>query len=271
MSDFLVEFFSLLSQDFFQRALIVGSLLAINFTGVGFFMIFKRYSGVADGISHIALFGFVLGIVLNFYPLVLTLVVSLIGAILIEFVRQKKIMNPETAISLVVAISLAIVAILQSKVNLRVNLESILFGNILVISDSNLLLFVIISLLTIFLILKKYKTFMNLVISEELASASGIKVAFWNYILVIQAALIVALGVNMFGALLVSGMLILPTITALQFGFGFKKSHFLGVIFSLFSVWIGLIFSWLLGLSPSSSIILTGFLMLILSLLIKKI
>jgi zinc transport system permease protein len=256
MNNLFLEIQQMLSYGFIQRAFIVGTLLAISAPLVGQFMVVKRYSPIADSISHVALLGVAVGLILELVPISVSILSSIIGGVLVEFLRQKKVLKGEVALTVIISFSLSILSILQQKIGFRQNLESLLFGSLITVSQETILYAFIVTIISIILILAFYKSFLNISLDEDLAKVMGIKVNFLNYLLIILTASIIAVGIDIVGGLLISGLMIVPVASSLQFDLGFRKTHFLSIIFGVLSVWVGLTSAWFLDLPSGASIIL---------------
>jgi zinc transport system permease protein len=152
----------------------------------------------------------------------------------------------------------------------NVDLFSYLFGNILSISPTELrvtaALFVVVLLTVAFL----YNDLFAITFDEELAATSGIKVDRINTILVLLTALTVVLAMKVVGIMLISALLILPSVSALQLARGFKAAILLSALLGVVSVVGGIFLSFLLNLPTGATIIIINFLFFAAAFLARK-
>ena len=100
--------------DFIQRAFIAGAAISLITPILGLFLILKRQSLMADTLSHISLAGVALGTFLGIMPTYTTLIVVIIGAILIEYLRQVYRDFSDVSVAIMMATGMAVALILMS-------------------------------------------------------------------------------------------------------------------------------------------------------------
>jgi zinc transport system permease protein len=262
--------FELFQYEFIVKAFLAGSILAILAPIIGQFMVIRRLSGFGDAIAHISLLGFSLGIILSHSPIFWAVLASILGSLFLEFLRIKYAFFRESLLILVTTLALALVSIFRHLGLIKTSLDQFLFGNILTISwfDIQILCFVLIS--TILLITFFYKDLFAICLDENLAKTEGVKVEFINFLLMVFTSTIIALGIPLFGGLLMSGIVIIPILVALSFSVSFKKTLFLSIFISLISVSFGIIIAWNINLPTSATIILLLITQFIISLFFYK-
>ena len=259
--------FEIFQYEFFQRALFAGLLVAILSPLIGMFVVVRRYSALSDTLSHVALVGVAIGLITSFSPIFLGIIFSVIAGILIELLRGYKKVYTESALMLFLSGSVAVVSILISSFGgFKVSLSSFLFGSISTISNTDLYwiggIFVVVSLLIgIF-----YKGFLQLSFSEDLAKISGVNVFWLRLLITVLASMVVAIGIQVVGGLLIGSLMVIPVITALQYRFGFQISHFLSVIFSVVALIIGFLVAFYFNVPTGGAIVLTNIALFIVSL-----
>lgn len=254
---------------FFINAFLAGTILAVVAPLIGQFMVVKRYSGLSDGVSHVALLGIGIGLILGIWSSFLGIILAVAVGVMIEWFRVKKILKPETSLILFIVGSLSVLSILQQKIGLGRSIESLLFGSIYVVDTRSLWLISMVGLVLVSFLMLNYRNIINTVFDEEIAMSMGIKVGVVNFALVILASVVVAISVDIIGGLLVSGLMVIPVATSFQYKLGFVKSHMLSVFFSVFGVWCGLVLSWFLDIPAGASITLVGLGIFLLSLLLN--
>lgn len=259
-----------LAYEFIQRAFLVGTLLAIAAPIIGIFMVVRRYSAISDTLSHVALVGIATGLLIGQSPLFVSILVASLVGILIEIIRENKKIYGESVLVLVMSASLAIVSILLSfRGGFGVSLSSFLFGSISTVSIVNIWVAVAILALVLGSTLLLYKDMLRTVFDENLAKITGTNTVFIRLWLVFLASLVVSSGIQIVGGLLVSSLIVIPVITALQYSLGFKNSLLLSIVFSLLSVWLGLFLAYFQNLPSGGSIVIVSISFFVLSFLVN--
>lgn len=259
-----------LTYEFIQRAFLAGTLLAIVAPVIGIFMVVSRYSAISDTLSHVALVGVAVGLLSGQSPLLVGILVTSLAGILIEIIRQNKKIYRESILVLVMSGSLAVVSILLSLGGgFGVSLNSFLFGSISTISVIDLWSAFGILVLVLGSVWGFYKDMLKTVFDQNLAKISGTNTAFIRLWLVFLASLVVSSGIQIVGGLLVSSLVVIPVITALQYSLGFRNSLFLSVCFSVLSVWLGLVLAYYQDLPSGGSIVIINIGFFVLSYLVN--
>ncbi len=269
MTNILVEITSLFQYGFFLRAFLAGTILAVVAPLIGQFMVVKRYSGLSDGVSHVALLGIGIGLILNAWPTFFGIVLSILVGLLIEWFRVKNILKPETSLILTIVGSLSLLSVLQQKIGLGRSIESLLFGSIYVVDTRSVWLILLISIVLISFVVLNYKNILNTVFDEDLATSMGINTNVVNFALVVLASVVVAISIDIIGGLLVSGLMIIPVASSFQYKLSFLKSHILSIFLSVVGLWLGLIASWFLDVPAGATISLVGLFIFVLSLILN--
>ena len=105
---------------------------------------------------------------------------------------------------------------------------------------------------------------------EEVAQTSGLRVVFLNYLLVSVSAIIIALSIRVVGSLLIGALMVIPTVSALQYRVGFMKTMFISLVIAVVSVISGMILSFFFSLPSGATIVLCVLFLFVLSLVINK-
>lgn len=251
--------FEIFQYEFFQRAIFAGLLVSILSPLIGMFVVVRRFSALSDTLSHVALVGVAIGLITSFSPIFLGIVVAVIAGILIELLRSYKKVYTESALMLFLSGSIAIVSILISSFGgFKVSLSSFLFGSISTVTNTDLYwiggVFVIVSMLIAIF----YKGFLQLSFSEDLAKISGVNVFWLRILITVLASMVVAIGIQVVGGLLIGSLMVIPVITSLQYKLGFQASHFLAIIFSVVALFIGFLAASFYNIPTGGAIVLTN-------------
>jgi zinc transport system permease protein len=267
--------FEILSFSFMQRALIAGIAVAIVCSVLGLFLVLRRHSLFGDSLAHMAFGGIAIGLFTNVYPLWTAFIVSILAALGITKLRQSTDIPPDSAVAILLSSGLALGIVLMSlSGGFSVDLFSFLFGSILLVSVEDTLMILIMAAAVLAFVSILYKRFLYITFDEEQAKVSGLQVTRLNYLFIVLAGVTVIASMRLVGILLISSLIVIPNITAMMFGKGFKKTVLISVIISIFSVVSGIIASYILNIAPSGSIVLILVLIFVLILtakhLIKK-
>lgn len=260
-----------LQYSFIQKAFIAGSFVAIICSALGLFLVLRKMSLIGDGLSHVSFGAIALGLFLGIYPFYIAVPVVMIASLLILKISEKAKIYGDAAIGIVSAVGISGGVILASvSKGFNVDLFSYLFGNILAISTTEVILSVILSFVVLAVIYFFYWDLFSATFDEEYAKTIGIKTDFINILLTLLTAITVVLSVKMVGIMLVSALLILPAVTALQFAKGFKMAMIFASCISLTSVLLGITCSFYLDLPTGATIVMTNALFFCLTLLYNK-
>ena len=266
-----MDILNFLQYSFIQKAFFAGSFIAIVCSTLGIFLVLRKMSLIGDGLSHVSFGAIALGLFLGIFPFYVAIPVVMIASILILKISEKAKIYGDAAIGIVSAIGIAGGVILASISNgFNVDLFSYLFGNILAISNTEVILSIILSLVVLLVIYLFYWDLFSATFDEEYAKTTGIKTNFINIILTLLTAITVVLSVKMVGVMLVSALLILPAVTALQLAKGFKMAMIIGGVVSFISVLLGITFSFLFDLPTGATIVMVSALFFTLSFVYKK-
>lgn len=251
--------FELLHLEFMQRAFIAGLVLAPLLAVLGSFVTLRKMSFFADGIAHASLLGVALSILAGISPFGGALAIGIIFGVLIFLLERYSSVASDAVIGIIFTTGLALgIVIISLQPGYQPDLISFLFGNILAITWSNVWMIVILSLGILSTLFFMFKKLMLTSLSEELAWTSGISTTFVNLIFYIILSVAVVLGVKLLGIILVSALIITPSVSAKIITRSFHSYVLWSVIFSLIAFTLGLIISYFWDLPSGASIVLTA-------------
>ncbi len=249
--------FDIFQYGFIIRGLEVGLLIGIIAPIIGIFLVLRRYSLIADTLSHVSLAGIAIGLLLRINPLFTAIGAAVVSSVAIERLRLSKRVFGESALSIFLSGSLAIAIILISLAHgFSVDLFNYLFGSIVTVSQIDVYIILGIGILVIFAIFAFYKELIYITFDEEAAKVGGIPTRFINTVLIVLAALTVSLAIPIVGILLISALIVIPVVAALQLRRNFMQTILLAEVFSIFSVLAGIISSFYLNLPAGGVIVL---------------
>jgi len=244
-----------------------GLIMALLAPLIGYFLVVRRYSLLADCLAHISLAGVALGLLSNLNPVLTAMGVSSVTAMVIEKLRQVKKGLGESILALFLWAGLAgaVVMISMSK-GFNMDLFGYLFGSITAVTPEDLKLMALMGVVLILLFLIFAKRLFLIAMDEELAQVSGLNPKYYNYFLILSASVTVSVAMRIVGVMLVGALMVIPVLTALNFKRGFIQTLSLAVVFSLLAVSLGLMVSVHFDIVSGGAIVLTSLLFYLLSL-----
>ena len=263
----------MMSFVFMQRAILVGVLLSLCAALLGVSLVLKRYSMIGDGLSHVG-FGILTVCTAFGYttPLYIAIPgVALCAIILLKIGNDKKIKS-DSAIALISSTALAIgVAVTSVTTGMNTDVCNFMFGSVLSISKSDVILSIIVSLIVFLLFVIYYRKLFTVTFDEEFAKASGLKVKRYTNIIAVLTALIIVVGMRMMGVMLISSIIIFPALTSMRVFKSYKNVIISSGIVSVSAFLIGIYFSYLYNISTGAAIVLVNLLFFILFSIFERI
>lgn len=257
---------------FVQKAFLAGSFIALSCAALGMFLVSKKMSLIGDGLAHVSFGAIALGLFFGIYPFWIALPIVIFGSMLILKVSEKARVYQDAAIGIISALGIAGGVILASLANgFNVDLLSFLFGNILAISNTEVILSIVLSLLVLVILIFFFWDLFSTTFDEDYAKTIGIKTNLINNLLVVLTAVTVLLSIKIVGVMLVSALLILPSVTALQLVKSFRLAIIIAAVCSLIAVLVGITLSFVLNLPTGATIVLVCAAMFALAVIYKKI
>ena len=253
--------------DFFIRALIAGVGIAIVVGPLGCFVIWRRLSYFGDTLSHSALLGVTLAYSFSLNISLSVFIVSAIVALLLINLQKKTKLAGDSLLGLLAHSTLAIGLVLIGFLSyIRFDLMGLLFGDILAVTIEDIALvwvggFVILGILYFI-----WKSLFSATVNYDLSAAEGMKPEVSNFIFTLLLAGVIALSIKMIGALLITGLLLIPAATARNISNSPNKMVFFATLIGIISVIVGLFTSLELNTSSGPTIIVVALILFIISL-----
>ena len=239
-----------LQYGFMHRAFAAGVVTALICPAIGVFLIPRRLSLIADTLAHVALAGVALGLVLGISPVVGALVVVLAGAVGMERLRARGALQGDAALAVFLSGGFALAVVLISLARgFNADLFAILFGSILTVTPADVWLILALGATVTVAIGAFYRQLLAITLNEDLARTSGVPVGALNLLLTVLTALTTVVAMRMVGVLLVSAMIVIPTLAGFALGRSFHTATAIAVGIALLSVIAGLIAAYYLRLA----------------------
>lgn len=258
------DFVNLLQFPFMQRAIIGAVLMGILGGLLGSFVTLRQLSFFSHAVGHAALVGVALGVLLNTNPTWMLLPFTLIFGVIVLYLIDKTDLASDSVLSIVLSGALAIGVILTSFIRgYRGNLMGVLFGDILAIDHTDLILTLLVLVSSSVFLLSTLPQQILLTLNPDVAQVQGVPVQLYRYGFVILLSLAVAVAIKAVGVLLVNAFLVIPAATAKLMSQHFSRFLILSVVVGSSSSIAGMIVSGLFNLASGPSIVFVQFLLFV--------
>ncbi len=246
----------LLSYTFFRNAL-WGSLLASIACGIiGSYVVARRMVFISGGITHASFGGIGIGFFFGFNPVLSALVFSVLSAFGIQWLSKNQNVREDSAIAVFWSLGMALgIILIFLSPGYAPNLSEYLFGNILTISQTDIMLLGILSVVLVIFFTYFYRAILNTAFDKEFAKTRGVPVAFLEYTLIMLVAVTIVLSIRLVGIVLLISLLTVPQMTANIFTNRFSKIMLGSVLISFVGCIAGLLLSYFLNV-PSGAFII---------------
>ena len=248
-------------------SLVVAVAVGVSAGYLGSIMVLEKMALVGDALSHVALPGLALGVLFGFDPLVGGFVFLFISAVLIWHLGRVTQLSFETLVGATFTLALAI-GILLFGDNLDA-LEEALFGDITTVGLTEATVAVLISVAVIFVTKLIYRKMVLGLISEELATSKGISVARINLLYLLLVSLIVAVGIQITGTLLVGFLVVTPAAAAKIISTNLSRYFTLSALFGLISAVSGILMSSYFNVVPGPLVVISGITIFVVAIIIR--
>ena len=259
MGEALSTFISdLMEYPFLQHALSTSLILGIACGMVGCFIVLRGLALMGDAISHSVLPGVAISYILKISYFFGAVAFGIFAAIGIGFIQNNSKTKTDSAIGIVFSAFLALGILLVTKIQSTINLNNILFGNVLTITSSDRVLTEVVAGVVLLLIFLFYKELQLTTFDPTMAQASGFPVKLINYLLMVMLTLITVVSLQTVGVILVVSLLITPASTAYLLTQNLTTMLWLSALVGAVSGVIGLFFSVTYNLPSGVMIVLTA-------------
>ena len=246
----------LLSYSFFQNALLGSFFICVVCGITGAYIVVRRLVFISGGITHASFGGLGLGFYWGINPIISALLFSILSAFGIEWLSKKQDIREDSAIAAVWALGMALgVICIFLTPGYAVNLPAYLFGNILTISNSDIWLSGVLSVLLVIGFTLFFKPILYTAFDKEFARTRGLNANLIETLMMILIAVSIVASIRLIGIMLLMSLLTVPQITANLFTSKFKELIVYSVGISIIGCFSGLFMSYYLNVPSGASII----------------
>ena len=251
----------LFSLPFMQRALVAALLTGLAAPAIGTFLVQRRLALLGDGIGHVAVTGVALGLLTGISPTWTAVAVAVLGAVVIEVIRERGHTNGDVALALLFYGGLAGGVLITGIAGQgAAELQAYLFGSLNSISSGDVWftfgLTVVILLVTIGLLPQLFAVSSD----ADFARVAGLRVRAYNLLVAVLAAVTVTVAMRTVGLLLVSALMVVPVATSQQLARSFRTTlvgaMVVGVAAALGGLVISAVVSFQVSVAPGPTIVL---------------
>ncbi len=258
--------------SFMINALIVGVLIAVCCALLGVVLVLKRYSMIGDGLSHVGFGALSLAAVLNLgAPIWFALPVVMVSAFFLLRITENSKINSDAAIAVISSSALAVGVFVASVNGTNINLQQYMFGSILAVEKSDIIISIILASIVIALYVLFFNKIFAITFDESFSKATGMNTQLYNVCVSLLTAVTIVVGMKLLGTLLISAMIIFPALTSMRVCKRFFSVIITSVIVSLFCVVAGLITSFNVNIPVSATIVIINLLIFLVFTLISVI
>ena len=227
--------------DFFIRAIVGGMGVAVVAGPLGCFVIWRRLAYFGDTLSHSALLGVALALLLELNITFTVFCISVVVAMLLMLLQRRASLSSDALLGLLAHSALAVgLVVLAFMTWVRVDLMGFLFGDILAITRADLMMIWFGGVAALIALIKIWRPLFAATVSYELATAEGTKPDFANIVFTVLLAAVIAVSMKIVGVLLITALLIIPSAAARRFSKSPEQMALIAIIIGVFSVWLGL-------------------------------
>lgn len=264
MSEIIQKIQNVFTLDLIVFQLIGGVLVSLCASLLGVSLVLKRCSMIGDGLSHVGFGALSIATVLSLAPLKFAIPIVIVAAVILLKLSESSRINGDSAIALFATSSLAIAVFVSSQANKTNDVSHYMFGSILAMDKNDVKIIIILSIVVILTYIIFHNKIFAVTFDGVFSSATGINVNLYNMIIAILTALTVVFGMLMMGALLISSLIIFPSLTAMRVCKSFKGVIIISSIIAVLCFIIGFLVSILWNASTGASVVIVNLIVFLL-------
>lgn len=259
--------------EFMQRAFQASILISLIAPMLGLFLILRRQSLMADTLAHVSLAGVALGLLVSINPTCTNIIMVVIIAILLEYLRMLYRTYSEVSIAILMSGGMALALFLMSlnQGGTTLNINQFLFGSIVTISTQQVWMLYLLAGIIVILYIIFRKAMYVLIFDEETAFTAGLPIKTMSIAFNVLTGVTIAIIMPIVGSLLVSAILILPAAISMRLSRSFASTILLGIPIALTGMLSGLFTSYEYGTPPGATITLILLALFVIAIIVKKV
>lgn len=253
MTEFISELFA---YGFLRRAILVGVLVSLCAALLGVTLVLKRYSMIGDGLSHVGFGALCVAMALNFTPLYVAVPVVIAAAFFLLRISENSRIRGDAAVALISSTAIAAGVIASSLTSgLNTDVSDYLFGSILAMGRTDVLVSALLSLTVLLVYLLFYHRIFAVTFDAGFAKAAGTQVEAYNTMIALLTAATVVVGMRMMGTMLISSLLIFPALTAMRVCKSYRGVALVSALLSVCCFCFGIALSFAFSTPAGASVV----------------
>ena len=261
MTEIFAYLGEMLTYPFMQRAFLAGILISVCASLLGVSLVLKRYSMIGDGLSHVGFGALAVASAFHLAPLAVAVPVVILAAFVLLRLSENGKLKGDAAVAMLSTGALAAgVMVVSVTTGMNADLNGYLFGSILAMSRSDVVLSVVLAAAVLILYLVFYSQLFAVTFDPVFARATGVHTGFFNSLLAVLTAVTVVLGMRMMGALLISSLIIFPALTAMRICRHYRTVILTAALLSVSGFALGMTVSFLFAAPAGASIVVVDIL-----------
>lgn len=250
------EITEIFKYPFVTRAVLAGILVALCAALLGVVLVLKHYSLIGHGLADVGFASLSIALALGLPPMAVSTPLIIVASFIIMTYSQKKGVSGDVALGILTTASISVGVIVTAVTNgFNIDVYNYMFGSILAMQDSDIIISVALAFVVIGLFVLFYNKIFLITSDENFAASLGINVTLYQFLISFLTALTVVIGMRMMGTLLISSLIILPSVTARKISRSFKSLVVLSSVISVFCFMIGIITSFVFNLPTGASVV----------------
>jgi zinc transport system permease protein len=246
----------MLTYGFLIRAFIVGLLVSLCASLLGVSLVLKRYSMIGDGLSHVGFGALAVATALNLAPLAVSIPVVVAAAFVLLRLSESSKIKGDAAIALVSTSALAIgVIVISMTTGMNTDVCNYMFGSILAMGAGDVYLSVTLSIAVLILFIAFYNKIFAVTFDEPFSKATGVNTSAYNMLVALLTALTIVLGMRMMGALLITSLVIFPSLTSMRVFSTFRSVSVSAAVVSVACFLVGITVSYVYATPTGASVV----------------
>ncbi|MBR6619999.1 MAG: metal ABC transporter permease [Clostridia bacterium] len=253
---FFTAITEIFSYSFLRTPLLVGILVSLCAALLGSVLVLKRFSMIGDGLSHVGYGALCVAAAAGIAPLKIAIPVVIVAAFFLLRISRNSRINGDSAIALISGTAIAI-GVLTVKLagNVNIDVGSYMFGSIVAVNKSDVVISIVLSAVVLLLYVIMHNGIFSVTFDESFAKATGTKVSFYNTVVAILTAVTIVVGMRLMGAILISSLLIFPSLTAMRFFRSFRGVVICSAAVSALGFFLGFVAAYRFDLPTGASVV----------------
>lgn len=268
MINTIMEMFS---YPFMVRAMIVGIMVSLCTALLGTSLVLKRYSMIGDGLSHVGFAALAIAYVTNLAPLTVAIPICILAAFTLLRMNENSKIKGDAATALMCSGALAIgVMTISITTGMNTDVCNYMFGSILAMSETDVKISIILSITVIVLFVVFYSRIFAVTFDETFAKATGTKSNLYNMIIALLTAVTVVIGMRLMGTLLISSLIVFPSLSSMRICKRYKTVIISSVVISILCFAAGIYMSYQYSTPTGASIVIANIIVFCVCSLVEK-